>query len=162
MTIQFTPSIAYQVTYQGLFISLGGGNRVAISIYSGSVPSAATVAASWSSYNSSNSNFLIHYSGISTGGIWTVPTSGSGPGTLCQLTTLPTAQTAINSGTASWAIVWCSNVLTVSGTTLPAANFFVVSVSNSTGSGVIRFSSTSITSGTSYTIQDGSFGTTSP
>lgn len=78
------------------------------------------------------------------------------------ISTFPAAVNALNSGTATWAIVWTSAVtgVNVAAGTLPSTNFMVVPASNSIGDGVIRFSDPVFTSGVSKAILDGSVGAT--
>lgn len=132
-------------------------NPCAISVYSGAQPTSSNITASWPTYNSDAPNFLAHFNGAA----WTQPSNS----VLLQLT-IPPAATALNSGTASWAILWATNVAPgavsgqVGGTTLPSPNFIVVPCSNGTGIGVIRFNNTSIAALSSVTILDGSIGAT--
>jgi len=123
----------------------------AISVYSGTQPTSASIINNWSLYSQPTSNFLAHFIGAS----WTQPSNGI----LMQLTVPPTVP-ADHTGTASWAILWTTNVsaVTVAGASLPSNNFAVVACSDAIGPGVIRFVSTSITAATAVTILDGSIG----
>jgi len=117
-----------------------------VTIYSGTAPTAAAVAASWATYNSGTGNYLSHYTNV----IWSQVISGApGNGQLIAMSTGPTAVTPVNNGTASWAIIWAGQPTggQLSGSTLPFANFMVVSVSDAVGDGVIRFTSTAFTTG---------------
>jgi hypothetical protein len=126
--------------------NLGNANTAAygpftlgVTVYSGAAPTAAAVAASWATYNSTNSIFLAHFTNMT----WSQP----GQGTLLQMTGAPTPVTPINNGTASWAIIWAGQPTgpQLASSTLPFTKFLLVSVSDAVGDGVIRFSSTAFT-----------------
>lgn len=87
------------------------------------------------------------------GGVWNQPQSGL----LLQLAIPPTT-TAINTGIATWAILWTQNItrVQVDSATLPNTQFILVPVSNDVGSGVIRFANTGFVSNVSKVISDGS------
>jgi hypothetical protein len=125
---------------------------VGMTIYSGTIPTPAAIAASWATYNSSSPNYLAHF----TNATWFQPSQGS----LLQITGFPTPVTPVNNGTASWAIIWAGqpSPAQLSGTTLPFASFLVVSVSDTVGDGVIRFASTTFTTGSTVSVEDGSIG----
>lgn len=124
-----------------------------ITVYGGTQPSAATVASNWTSYNS---NFLCHFSAITP----TQPNADS-------LTAYPqslqfsssSTNTASNTGTATWCIIWSHSVATITaaslvGATIPTTMFLVADVSDISGTGVVKLLSTSITSGSSYSVAD--------
>jgi len=112
-----------------------------VTVYSGAAPTAAAVAASWATYNSSTPSFLVHYTNMT----WGQP----GQATLLQMTGAPTPVTPINNGTATWAIIWAGQPTApqLASSTLPFTKFLVVSVSDAVGDGVIRFTSTALTTG---------------
>ena len=147
MTILFSSLLHRLIAGRGF--SSGFSSPCAISIYGGSKPTAAQIIASWSSYNSAQSNFLAHYIGAG----WTHP---NGLETV-HLTTIPPAVNANNTGTGTWAILWASNVTAanVASTTLPNTQFVIVDVSTFGGTGIIRFTDTSFISGASKTILSG-------
>ncbi len=149
MTLAFHPNI--RNLYLGRGIAAAFSTGFAISVYSGAQPTAAQIAGNWTLYNEPTSNFLVHY----TSAGWMQPSAGI----LLQLI-VPPPQTVLKTGTASWAIVWSSNVNlgAVQGSTLPSTSFLVVACSNGTGQGVIRFSNPSLTAGVSTSILDGSIG----
>lgn len=125
----------------------------AITVYSGSQPTPATVISSWASYNSTNVVFLAHYESA----IWTMPSEGN----LIQLTTVPAAVAASHTGSASWAILWCANTALGSmGSTIPINRFMIVPVTLSGGTGTIRFSDLSFVQTVSKGIQSGSLQST--
>ena len=165
MTIQFSSDLAILAVYNGLYYNMNYGSASSITIYSGSQPSSSTLISSWSSYNSSNSNFLAHWP-VSAGGgpIWTVPYGNNSlPGPLYQLTP-GSGVIATNTGTASWAILWSVLVSSASMavSSIPLSTFIVVPVTLTTNYGVIRVNTLSVVSGQVYTIIDGSIDFTSP
>lgn len=127
-----------------------------ITIYGGAQPTASTVATSWSSYRSSNVDCLAHFV---TGPSWAY-----NAGTLTWYNTNNTGTTNVyNTGTATWAILWTGETgsattgtvttVQVSGSTLPNSGaFFVVPVSGSTGTGVIRMVDVNVVPGTTATV----------
>lgn len=160
MTILFHPNIRNLMINQGLMYGFPASTPSqagvsAITVYSGVQPTAAQVTANWSLYNSAAGNFLVHYQGAA----WGNPSYGI----LLQLTTIPAAVAPTNSGTASWCIIWNTNVTpaAIAGGTLPSASFIVGTVSDGVGQGVVRFSNTSLVAATPVTILDGSFGASS-
>jgi hypothetical protein len=121
-------------------------------VYAGVQPTAQTIAANWSNYNSSSVNCLAHYS---TGTAWTY---NSGTLTYYFTNTSETiTTTALNSGVATWAIIWAANnVLINSETEVPAASkFIVVPVTSNSGIGGIRYVSTTATQGSAFVPYDG-------
>lgn len=117
----------------------------AITVFSGSQPTAANITSSWSSYNTTS---LIHW----TGAAWTQPNADTfDQGNYCYVNNVLTA-TAHATGTATWGILWRSNVTlaTVQGATLPDTVFITGTVTTALSNGIIKLSNTSITSGQSY------------
>jgi len=142
----------------GQGILRGLTSTVAITIYSGSQPTAATIAANWSSYNSTNSNFLVHF----TGAGWTQPLNGEAQ--FCSITTFPAATPATNTGTGSWCIIWSTNpLLAAMGTgTIPTTSFLVGAVTDLAGDGIVRFNpTTNFTIAVNATIADGTISSSS-
>lgn len=121
------------------------------SIYAGTAPLASDITASWVTYNSTTANYLAYFNNV----VWNQTNQ------LLQMTTAPTAVNVLNTGTASWAIIWGGQptIAQLSSTTLPLANFLVVSVSDATGDGVIRFTTTAFTAGASKAMLDASMST---
>jgi hypothetical protein len=117
-----------------------------ITVYKGAIPTPAAIIADWSSYNSSSPDYLVHYNN----GRWTLP----GYQKMIQLGQIPTAQSPINSGTATWAILWAGLPADLSTATLPLASFLVVNVTDILGDGVLRFVSPVLTAGTPVAPQD--------
>jgi hypothetical protein len=125
----------------------------AFTVYSGTQPTAQTVEQNWLSYNSSNSICLAHYSG--SAGI----TFQYNAPTLTYFFTNPTntiTSTALNSGVATWAIIWMAQSVDISLLAAPASGkFVVVPVTNTSDVGVIRYTSTSATQGQAFIPYDG-------
>ena len=162
MTMQFSSSITQLFLGKGVLNQFNPGQSqgnnwqppfgVCITLYSGTQPAAADVVNNWVTYNSSNSNFLAHFQG----GGWYWLAIG-----VLQLVT-PPAVLASGTGTATWAILWPqgnpgSMTLDTLGTNAPPnPAFMVVPVTDTNGNGIIRMLSTSIISGSSVSIVDGS------
>lgn len=125
----------------------------AFTVYSGVQPTAQTVEANWGSYNSSNSSCLAHYSNS------TAATFSYNSGTLTYYftnTSNTITATALNSGTATWAIIWMASNVDISLVSIPASGkFVVVPVTNNSGVGVIRYTNTTATQGSAFTPYDG-------
>jgi hypothetical protein len=121
-----------------------------VTIYSGVQPTAAEVAASWSTYNSAANNYLLTFNSNTK---WGMPGNSH-----IQLVEFPIAQLPMRDGTASWAIIWNESVTPVQlgSTTLPKAMFMVVPVSDAAGNGVIRVASTAFTTVAAVSISDAS------
>ena len=81
---------------------------------------------------------------------------------MLTLGTVPAAKVAVNSGVASWAILWATAIsdVGVAGGTLPHSSFILVPCSDSIGNGVIRFDDSTFTNGDLKVILDGSIGAT--
>lgn len=157
MTFKFHQNIRNLAAYRGISLGMNNGTATSVSIYSGVQPSAATITSNWAS-NGYNSNYLIHYP---TGAIWTQQNGSTvGSGGMLLMTGIPAATVAANTGTATWAIIWGQVVASgtaagqIGSSTLPAASFIVVPCSDTLGNGAIRFLTTTIASGTSYSISD--------
>lgn len=166
MALLFSPSIANMFVFRGILgavtgITLTGGSvplqptvTLAATIYSGVKPTAAAITASWSSYNTT---YLFHQPGVNyiQANFNLVPGGG-----FLTRSNVPTSVTALNGGTASWCIIWCSNVVAGTGAgqignaTLPNANFIVGDVTVGSGDGIVTLSSLTVTGGSSVTILD--------
>lgn len=160
----FSPSIATLLCGAGILKGMGYTEAtfavaqatpsvvVSATIYSGVQPSAATIFSSWASYNTS---FLFHQPSLTIiQPSWNSPTTGG----ILVLSGSPTAVTASNSGTASWAILWCSNVASgtgagqISNATIPNANYIVGPVTLGSGKGIITMGDTNVVSGATVSI----------
>lgn len=122
-----------------------------ITVYSGVQPTAQQVEANWGSYKSSNSSCLAHYSSGVTFGYNDATLTYYFTNTSNAITT-----TALNSGTATWAIIWSASSVDVSLTSIPASSkFVVVPVTNTAGVGIIRYSNLVATQGQAFAPYDG-------
>jgi len=142
----------------GQGIVRGLASTVAVTIYSGAQPSAATIASTWSSFNSGNASFLAHFNGVG----WTHPIDGTT--TFASITTFPAPTPAVNTGTGAWCIVWTTNpLLAAMGTgTIPTTSFLVGPVTNLAGNGIVRFNpNTDFTIAVNATIADGTISASS-
>jgi hypothetical protein len=129
-----------------------GSPAGSITIYSGEQPTADTVAANWSSYRTTNASCITH---IQTG-----ITYGWNPATSTTFFTNVSGSitgTALNTGTATWAILWDTTVTPVQAglTTLPDERFLVVPVGTTSSNAVIRFTNTNFVPGGAVTPYDG-------
>jgi len=137
----------YANSAQNMFIYRGiiGGcaANIAVTVFQGTQPTASDITANWTN---ARANYLQHW----TGGYWSQPNANTlGSGNLCTLGVPLTPRTANATGTASWGIIWASNVAeaSVQSGTLPNANFIVGPVTDVFGNGMIKMNSTSTTSG---------------
>lgn len=166
MALLFSPSIANMFVFRGILGAVTGVSTtgvpipmqptaaMSVTVYSGVKPSAASITASWGSYNTT---YLFHQPGVN----YIQANPGLIPGgAFITRTNVPAAVTALNSGTASWCIIWCSNVAAGSGAgqignaTLPNANFIVGDVTIGSGDGIVTLSNLVVTGGQSTTILD--------
>jgi len=167
MALLFSPSIANMFVFRGILGAVTGisttGNTIwavqptanmAVTVYSGVKPSASSITASWPSYNA---NYLFHQPGVNyiQANLNLVPGGG-----FLTRTNVPTSVTALNGGTASWCIVWCSNVAAgssagqIGNAALPNANFIVGDVTIGSGNGIVTLDTLTITGGSTVTILD--------
>jgi hypothetical protein len=128
------------------------GQVGSMTVYSGEQPTADTVAANWSSYRSTNAACIAH---IQTPITWqhNNPTS-----TTYFVNTLSSVTaTALNTGTATWAIMWGTSITPVQAglTALPDEEFLVVPVGTTASNAIIRFTNTNFVAGGSVTPYDG-------
>lgn len=165
MSVTFNRNLEYAAIGLGLnsntgyggYVGLSNGNSSAITIYSGTQPTAATILSSWASYNSGNASFLAHY----TGAQWTQALSGTANFT--SITTFPGAVSASHSGTATWGIIWPTNpaLSGMASGTIPSDYFLVCNVSTLPGTGIIKFDpNLTFTQGASKAIADGAISAT--
>ena len=159
MAILFNQNIKNLIIGRGLLGNMAGatgyGNLVAtvsVTIFSGTQPAAADIAANWTNYNTS---YLSHWVGVQYDQpLYNTP----GSGVVLSMVGTPAPVTAYNTGTASWGIIWTNNLApsSIQGTSLPNPNFIVGNVSIGGGSGIIRLSNLSITAGASTSLLDSS------
>jgi hypothetical protein len=122
----------------------------ALTVYSGAQPEPADVIVNWdTTYRSANTNFLGHYQGA----IWTAADGTD----ICNLSTIPAAVNASNSGNAAWAILWAgiNPALAAMNAAIPGIAFIVVPCSVTGGTGVLQFASIAFTAAASKAIASG-------
>ena len=123
---------------------------IGMTVYKGTAPAPSAIEASWTSYNSSSADYLVHF----TNATWAMLSVSP----LITISAVPTVQAPVASGTATWAILWAGQPTApqLASGTLPFSNFLVVNVSDAVGDGVVRFSSTALAAGVPVTVLDGS------
>lgn len=156
----FSPSLAGLLVGRGILVPMGmttnasSNVTVSLTVYSGSQPSAATISNTWTDYNLT---YLFHMRGVQ------YKLSSPSSNTNCGLLTNdnnPTSEAALNSGTAAWCIIWCSDVVSgtnpgeLSDTTIPNSQFIVGPVTLYSGNGIVRLSNLSIVGSSQYTLVD--------
>jgi hypothetical protein len=141
MAIKFHPNIAKLLLGKGILSGLT--TTVAVTLFKGSQPTAADVTANWTTHSP---NVLVHWTGVG----FTQPFNDLTLG----VNVFPTPTVATGTGTATWAIIWATNVATLGGT-LPNTSFLVVPASNTSNLGVIRVLNENITSGQSIGLAEG-------
>ena len=159
MTIIYHRNIRNTYLAAGIMRFLTGGTvtanvSAAITFYSGSQPTAAQIESAWADYNSS---YLFHLPNFS---IQQPNANVTNTGIIIVNYGLPTPQTAINTGVATWAILWIKNVLAgtatgqIGGATLPDTKFVILPISDLSQVYPVRLTDTSIVSGSVYNIAD--------
>lgn len=142
---------------RGIFLPMGAsptdnvsnGNS-SITIYSGVQPNSNVLINDWALYNTS---YLLHKSDI----LYHYPNPDTkANSTFITLRTTPSAQTAQNTGTATWAIVWIGNQVesNVTGALIPSNNFIIGPVGNTTGNGIVKLDDANVVLGNTYNITD--------
>lgn len=151
------------------------GTALSLTVYSGIQPTADLIQNNWGSYNSSNSIALAHYpsflaSGFSTNGTISLPYNNQNSGgqqVTCPAnyyftnaaSTVVSPVTAIHTGTASWAVIWVGGLTgpQFSAPVLANNKFYVVPVTDTSETGIIRFTTATINivGGTSVSPYDG-------
>lgn len=152
MALIFSPSVkaayAYQVFGATDLTSFNGANNVRITVYGGTQPSAAAFFTNFNTtYSSTQAVFLADF-GLHT---WTRGANS------WSMTTFPSAANASRAGVATWAALWMTTSASPVTSSAPTSNFILVPVTSTADNGVIRFTSTSFTSGQSVQIIDGGF-----
>lgn len=141
----FLPGIAAGSSYLQ-----GTTNTLALTIYGGAQPSAADFATNWvSTYQN---NHLVHWQSA----VVSIPNVGDEAlGIAAVCTTLPSAATAANTGTAAWGVCWKTNIAEASlSGALPDTVYMLYPVSGTGGSGIMKLTNTSISSGSSYLFEE--------
>lgn len=135
-------------------ISVRTPRTTSFTIYSGAQPTAQEVEANWTNYNQNAANCLVHYF---SGCTWEY-NAGTLTYYFTNVSNTITAN-ALRSGTASWAIIWkANNVSITSFSEVPASGqFLVCPVTSNTGIGGLRYTSLITTAGQAYLPYDGGF-----
>lgn len=156
----FSPSVAGLLAGRGVMIPMGMTSNaasnvtVALTVYSGTQPSANTISSNWTNYNTT---YLFHMANVEYELVYSSSNTLSG---LISNANFPTSNAAVSGGTAGWCIIWCSNVQNGNGagqianTTIPNAQFLVGPVTEAWGNGVVRLTNTSISSAQTYNFVD--------
>jgi hypothetical protein len=124
-----------------------------VSVYSGVQPTPDTLENSWSNYNANQSVFLGHF----TAPTWTSNASTMAAGNVClYVTTTATGNaTPLHNGTASWAVVWDSSVVSApSSGTIPTTNYIICDVGNMLSNSAVRMVNTTLSTSTATRIED--------
>lgn len=158
MALQFFTDVLNTYIYSGVSTVLcnrnPGGNLSSVTIFSGTQPTAAQVVSSWSTYSA---QYLVHWPSVT----WPLPPDYQTiQATQTVTASLPAGVAAFRTGTAGWGICWGNlnaSAATIQGATLPGTQFIVVPVTVSGGNGIIKMTTMSIVSGTSYQPADISF-----
>jgi hypothetical protein len=144
--LTFSSNLAQPLVNRGLYRN--GFSTFALTVYGGTRPSAAQVIANWvSTYNSANSVDLItHYLSV-------VLNPNANSGSYLNMAGSPAPVPSIRAGTATWAIMWNSNLAYASlSTTLPSTSFIIADVTAFGGNGIITFENPAFTLGESKPI----------
>lgn len=156
----FSPSVAGLMAGRGVMVPMGMTTNsavnvtVSLTVYSGSQPSANAIESGWTNYNTT---YLFHMPNVEYELLFNTSNTQCG---LITNSNFPTSNAAVNGGTASWCIIWCSNVQNgnstgqIANTTIPNTQFLVGPVTEPWGNGVVRLSNTTITSTQTYNFVD--------
>lgn len=146
----FHPNIRNLFIGRGILAGLA--SSTAVTVFSGAQPLAGDVILNWPTYKS---QALLHWQGVG----FTQPQNGI----LATVTVFPTPVVALASGTATWAIIWATNVTlaNVQSDTLPNASFIIGPVTDTSGNGMVRLASPTMAAGATIALTDASLGATS-
>ena len=151
-------SVAYTQPYGGTYNQYGQTPVVtrtplstSVTIYSGVQPTAQQVESNWTAYNQSSSACLAHYA---SGPTWQF---NDGTKTYYFTNTSNAITTnALRSGTASWAIIWQANNISINSDDIPfEGKFVVVPVTLNNSIGIIRYTDLTATTGQAFIPYDG-------
>ena len=147
MALEFDTTMPGLMINRGIKIALAA--TTAITVYKGTQPSGTDIVNNWANYKQSSTDCLAHY----TGANWVQQIAHS---PLLAINNIPTTSPAFNSGEATWAIFWITDVTlaSIQGSTLPSTNFILIPCSSLTGKGVIRYTDPVFTSGVSKAISE--------
>lgn len=142
MALLYHPNI--RILVASYLLDTMSGN-VSITLYSGEQPAPATIISSWTSYNRNSSVCLWN----SENGNYFVRSNN-----MIYLSTSANPVVPFRNGTAAWGIIWRGSVnnSALASNSIPNSQFTVAPVTDSTGNGIIKLNSTSLTTSTSVTI----------
>lgn len=145
----FTPEVIAASTQA--FPSTRSNPMRAVTVYSGSQPTAQQVESNWSTYKSTSAICLAHYNNLIS--------FSYNEGTLTYYftnTLNAITANALHSGTATWAIIWMATTADITLTSIPSnSKFIVVPVTDTSGVGTIRYTNTTATQGQAFIPYDG-------
>ena len=148
MALIFSPSVRSAYAFQQFGNEFNLGTSTKIAIYSGPQPSGAEFYTNFSAkYHMTGTNFLAELVGsqwIRSNNSWSI-------------ITFPAPVNSRLDGQATFAVLFPSSQSLANGGLPSNANYVIVPVSDTSGDGVIRFTSTNFTTSTSVSIVDGGF-----
>lgn len=147
MTVKFSSSMATLFTYQ-TWVKLGAGGNIAATVYSGIIPTSTTIINNWVNYNQTSSLCLWHGTNV------TLQILGSN---IINANGIPAVAAPFRTGTASWFILWTTNVANVNTSVLPSTQFVIGDISGLFGTGVMKFIDVDLAPTTSTTFSELNF-----
>ena len=154
MTVIYTSNLRPLFGYRGIFQGLG---NCGCTMYAGAQPATADdVVTNWSTtYRETaggNANLIWHADNGMTVAISNNDTTITG-------SAFPTAVAPKRNGTVTWAIIWPGTVTyaALNAATIPRSDLIVVPITITTGNGVLRMTSTTLSTETTTTITDFGF-----
>lgn len=121
----------------------------AITVFGNTQPTANDIVSNWSTtyYNTS----LAHFTGATIS-----HTGANSRDSIISLSAASLSSTGLNTGTATWAIMWTSNVSPANAvlSSLPSTSFLVVPAGSLSSNSVIRMSSDSVVTSATTTLED--------
>jgi hypothetical protein len=147
----FANAILYNFTFSDPLDSPTNVRTTCISFWGGAQPTAADFAANYmATYDASMLLHLNTFSWVQANGDVT------DIGTAIANSGVPATQTPYNSGTITWAVLWPVNALTPIGIDMPLSypRYAILPVSNTSGTGIVRFVNTTVATSTPATLAD--------
>lgn len=133
-------------------------NNKSLTIYGGTQPSSQDIITNWNAKYRQGSTDpaapLLHLTSVALDrvtGNWLNTTLGYGS-IINNL--VPTPTNAFVTGIATWAIWWstAATLANIQSSSIPSSSFIVLPVTDYTGNGIVKLTSTNLTAGSSYTI----------
>lgn len=156
----FSRSLAGLMAGRGVLSTMGltdadANVTVALTVFPGTQPTTSSdIVDNWAGYNTT---YLFHMSNVDYELVNPKNAAQSG---LITNANSPTSNPAVNAGEASWAIIWCSNIIEGLGAgelgdiLIPNSQFIVGPVTLYSGNGIVRLSDLSIEAYSTYTFVD--------